>query len=214
MSKSIIQSAVLICLADAVFGMTYGSVSSSYGFSPWVPVTLSILVMAGASEFLFITILASGGGVATGVLAGLLVNARHFPFGMAVRDLLANSRWKFPGCHVMNDEAVMMGLAQETEEIKRFAYWVTGIGIALSWPLSVWLGSVLGRFIPDPKAMGMDAVFPVLMFALTYPALKKRLTRIPAIVGAGIALITVWFVPTGVPVLLALLGLIVRKVIR
>ncbi|GAB1440903.1 hypothetical protein MASR2M36_36880 [Providencia sp.] len=49
--------------------------------------TLSILVLAGASEFLFIGVIFSGGSPISAALAGLLVNSRHIPFSFAVSEL-------------------------------------------------------------------------------------------------------------------------------
>ena len=47
--------------------------------SGWVPFVLSVCVLAGgASEFMFIGIVASGNPLAAAA-AGLLVNARHIP---------------------------------------------------------------------------------------------------------------------------------------
>lgn len=51
-----------------------------------MPFVLSLTVLAGASEFMFIGIVASGGNPLAAAAAGLLVNARHVPFGVTVRD--------------------------------------------------------------------------------------------------------------------------------
>jgi len=56
-----IKAIVLVCLAVGVVGMSYGSLAMAYGFPLWVPFVLSLTVLAGASEFMFIGIVASGG---------------------------------------------------------------------------------------------------------------------------------------------------------
>lgn len=65
----------------------------------------SVSVLAGASEFMFIGIVASGGSPLAAAAAGLLVNARHIPFGVTVRELVGRRALSFIGCHIMNDEA-------------------------------------------------------------------------------------------------------------
>ena len=60
-------------------------------FPLWVPFVLSLTVLAGASEFMFIGIVASGGNPLAAAAAGLLVNARHVPFGVTVRDRWASA---------------------------------------------------------------------------------------------------------------------------
>ena len=42
----------LVCLADGVVGLSYGAISVGGGLPLWVPVLLSIVVFAGASQFL------------------------------------------------------------------------------------------------------------------------------------------------------------------
>ena len=68
-----IKAIFLVCLAVGVVGMSYGSLAMAYGFPLWVPFVLSITVLAGASEFMFIGIVASGGNPLAAAAAGLLV---------------------------------------------------------------------------------------------------------------------------------------------
>ncbi len=107
-----IKAIVPVCLAVGVVGMSYGSLAMAYGFPLWVPFVLSLTVLAGASEFMFIGIVASGGNPLAAAAAGLLVNARHVPFGVTVRDTVGKRGLSFLGCHIMNDESVVFGLSQ------------------------------------------------------------------------------------------------------
>ncbi len=113
LSGDTIKAIVLVCLAVGVVGMSYGSLAMAYGFPLWVPFVLSITVLAGASEFMFIGIVASGGNPLAAAAAGLLVNARHVPFGVTVRELVGTRAASLLGCHIMNDESVVFGLSQK-----------------------------------------------------------------------------------------------------
>ncbi|WP_312203218.1 AzlC family ABC transporter permease [Kosakonia cowanii] len=201
----------LVCLAVGVVGVSYGSLAMAYGFPLWVPLMLSTLVLAGASEFMFIGIVASGGSPLAAAVAGLLVNARHIPFGVTVRELVGKRAAGLLGCHIMNDESVVFGLSQSTPEQRKAAYWLCGLGVALLWPVGVLIGASVGTFLPAPETIGLDAVFPAILLALVLPALKKRTTLIRACSGAALSLATVPFAPVGLPVLLSLLGLLTRK---
>jgi 4-azaleucine resistance transporter AzlC len=206
-----IKAILLVCLAVGVVGVSYGSLAMAYGFPLWVPLALSTLVLAGASEFMFIGIVASGGNPLAAAVAGLLVNARHLPFGVTVRELVGKRTASFFGCHIMNDESVVFGLAQPTPEQRKAAYWLCGIGVALLWPLGVVVGAGVGKLLPAPETIGLDAVFPAILLALVLPALKKKTTLIRATSGAALSLAAVPFAPVGLPVLLSLLGLLTRK---
>ncbi|MCT4711829.1 AzlC family ABC transporter permease [Enterobacteriaceae bacterium H11S18] len=201
----------LVCLAVGVVGVSYGSLAIAYGFPLWLPVISSIIVLAGASEFMFVAIIASGGSPIAAAVAGLLVNARHFPFGIAVRDLVGSRLKSYIGCHIMNDESVVFGLSQKTPEARKAAFWLCGMGVALFWPLGTLLGSAVGKLLPAPETIGLDAVFPTILLALVIPAFKNRTTALRSLAGAAVSLLAIPFTPAGIPVLLSMLGIFARK---
>jgi 4-azaleucine resistance transporter AzlC len=197
----------LVCLADAVVGLSYGAISVSSGFDPWVPVLMSVVVFAGASQFLFTGLVAAGGSMATAVAAALLVNARHLPFGLAIGETLGDGPLRrLVGSHLMTDESVAFTLGQPDAGRRRAAYWTCGIGIFVSWNLAVAAGTAVGRAVRDTDALGLDAAFPAVLLALVLPALRDVATRRAALVGAAVALAATPFLPAGLPVLLGLLG--------
>lgn len=205
------KAIALVCVAVGIVGVSYGSLAMVYGFPLWLPVLASFIVLAGASEFLFIGIIASGGNPFAAALAGLLVNARHIPFGVAVRTLVGSRLTSLLGCHIMNDESVVFGLAQPTPETRQAAYWLCGIGVAIVWPTGTLIGAAVGRLVPSPDRIGLDAVFPAILLALVIPALRDRTTCIRAGSGALLSLLTTPFAPMGLPVLLSLFGLLARR---
>jgi 4-azaleucine resistance transporter AzlC len=205
-----LRDIALACLAVWFIGLSYGAVAVASGFPLWVPAALSVLVLAGASEFLFIGIVAAGGNPIAAALAGLLVNARHLPYGLALPDMTGPGRgWRrLLGSHVMNDESVVFALAQEDLPRKRAAYWACGLGVLVCWPAGAVLGALLGGVIGNTDAFGLDAMFPAVILALIVPALRDRATARAALAGAAIALAAAPFLPAGLPVLLALAGVL------
>ena len=206
-----LRDIALACLAVWFIGLSYGAVAVASGFPLWVPAALSVLVLAGASEFLFIGIVAAGGNPIAAALAGLLVNARHLPYGLALPDMtgpdVTGRGWRrLLGSHVMNDESVVFALAQEDLPRKRAAYWACGLGVLLCWPAGAVLGALIGSLIRNTSAFGLDAMFPAVILALIVPALRDRVTVRAALIGAVIAVATTPFLPAGLPVLLALAG--------
>ncbi|RZL83319.1 MAG: branched-chain amino acid ABC transporter permease [Rhodococcus sp. (in: high G+C Gram-positive bacteria)] len=213
----LLRNIALVCLADGLVGMSYGAIAVGSGLDPWLPVVLSVLVLAGSAEFLFVGIVAAGGSPIAATLAGLLVNARHLPFGLAVGDVLGRGLRRVAGSHLMNDESVVFALAESDPDRRRAAYWACGVGIAVCWPLGALLGAVAGTAIGDPAALGLDAMFPAVLLVLVLPAMRDREVRVPALVGGAVALAATPLLPAGLPVLAALVGLLAgvrRKVLR
>lgn len=205
--RDIVRDVGLVCAAVLVVGVSFGAITVGAGLPAWLPVVLSVLVFAGASQFVFVGLLLAGGDVWAAVAAGLLVNARHLPFGFVVGDLLGSGPVRrLIGCHLMVDESVAFALAQDGELRRRIAYWTSGIALFLSWNVAVLIGAVAGTALSDTGALGLDAAFPAVLLALIVPSLRDRATRRAAMVGVLVALAAAPFVPAGIPVLLALAG--------
>ncbi|MFE6200359.1 AzlC family ABC transporter permease [Streptomyces sp. NPDC057838] len=204
---ALLRDIALVCLAVGVIGVSYGAIAVTSGFPWWFPVLMGALVLAASSEFLFVGILAAGGSPIAALLAGLLVNARHLPFGLAVPDVLGRGWRGILGTHLMNDETVVFALAQDEPQRKRAAYWLCGLGILVSWPAGAASGALLGSVVRDTDALGLDAMFPAVILALILPAMKERSMPRTALAGAAVALVATPFLPAGLPVLLALIAL-------
>jgi 4-azaleucine resistance transporter AzlC len=204
---ALLRDIALVCLAVGVIGLSYGAIAVTSGFAWWFPVLMGALVLAASSEFLFVGIIAAGGSPIAALLAGLLVNARHLPFGLAVPDVLGRGWRGVLGTHLMNDETVVFAIAQDEPERRRAAYWLCGLGILVCWPIGAALGALLGSVVRDTDALGLDAMFPAVIVALILPAMKERTLPRTALAGAGLALAVTPFLPAGLPVLIALAAL-------
>ena len=203
------RNIALICIADAVVGVAFGAITVGAGLPVWLPVLLSVVVFAGAAQFLFVGLIASGGNPIAAVIAGLLVNVRLVPLGFAVGDLLGTS-WarRVAGSHLMVDETVAFALAQPDPDRRCAAYWASGIGLFGCWNVGVLIGAFGGTAVGDTDAFGLDAAFPAVLLALILPSLRDPAPRRAALAGAGVALATAPFLPAGLPVLLALVGVL------
>ncbi|MEU9572336.1 AzlC family ABC transporter permease [Streptomyces massasporeus] len=204
---ALLRDIALVCLAVGVIGLSYGAIAVTSGFAWWFPVLMGAIVLAASSEFLFVGIIAAGGSPIAALLAGLLVNARHLPFGLAVPDVLGRGWRGVLGTHLMNDETVVFAIAQDEPERKRAAYWLCGLGILVCWPVGAALGALLGNVVQDTDALGLDAMFPAVILALIVPAMKERTLPRTALAGAGLALAVTPLLPAGLPVLIALAAL-------
>jgi len=207
----VLSSIVLVCLADGLVGVSYGAVSVTAGLELWVPLTLAILVLAGASEFLFVGILAAGGSPLMAALAGLLVNIRLLPFGLSVQQQLGSGPLSYFGCHLLNDESVVFAVSQPTPAQRKTAFWLCGLGILLMWPLGVYLGGVLGALVEDTAVFGLDALFPAILLALVVPGLKSLRQLTATFSGAALTLLATPFLAAGLPAVLSIAGVYLGK---
>ena len=52
------------------------------------PIVMSLIVFSGAAQFAALTVLTAGGGVVAAIAAGMLMNGRWLPMGLAVGPFL------------------------------------------------------------------------------------------------------------------------------
>ncbi|MFC4584802.1 AzlC family ABC transporter permease [Sphaerisporangium corydalis] len=207
--RGTLRDIALVCLADAIVAAAFGAISVSGGLPVWVPVAMSLLVFAGGAQFAAIGVVLAGGGPVAAVAAAMVLNGRLLPFGFAVADVL-NGRWwtRLIGAHLMTDEAVAFVLRHDDPRKRRAVYWTVGLALFTVWNVAVVLGALGGRGIADTDALGLDAAFPAVLLALVLPSLADKRTRVAALIGAVVAVAATPFLPAGVPVLLALVGLV------
>ncbi|MCY1138566.1 AzlC family ABC transporter permease [Actinoplanes sp. Pm04-4] len=202
-----VRDAVAIAAAMVAVGASFGAIAIAYGLPTWVPFAMSTIVFAGGAQFLAVGLLAAGNPIAA-VFAGLLLNARHIPFGLAIGGAMGAGWRRLIGSHVMTDEVVAFTLAEDDPARRRRTYWLMGITLFTSWNIGTALGVLLGSAVGDYEALGLDAAFPAALIALILPSLRDRATRVVALTGTAVAVVATPFLPAGLPVLCALLGLL------
>ncbi len=101
-----------------------------------------------------------------------------------------------------------MAQAQDDPRQARRAFLVTGVSVWLCWNLGTLVGALVGGGLGDPRALGLDAMFPAAFLALLAPQLRRPGAPVAAVVGAVIAVALVPVAPVGVPVIAALAGIV------
>lgn len=202
----LVRDVALVCVADAIVGLSFGAITVSAGLPVWLPMLLSVVVFGGAAQFTFVAIVASGGNPLAAMFAGLLVNSRLLPMGFAVADVLGKGPRRLVATHLLTDENVAFAVAQKDPARRRAVYWACALALFVCWNIGVVIGAFGGTLLSDPNALGLDAAFPAVLLALLLPQLNSAATRRAALTGVAIALATAPFVPAGIPVLLALVG--------
>ncbi|MDR7303266.1 AzlC family ABC transporter permease [Haloactinomyces albus] len=196
-----------MAVAMSLVGCSLGAIAVSKGIPLWLVTLMAALVFAGGSEFMAVGLISAGAAPITAVVGGLMLNARHFPFGLAIGDVLGRGLLaRLLGSHIMVDEAVAFALAEQDPQRRRRAYWIAGLTVYGVWAPSVLLGGLLGQRVGDPAALGLDAALPAALLALVMPSLRDRPTLRAVVVGAAVAVVATPLLPEGLPVVAALIG--------
>jgi branched chain amino acid efflux pump len=71
-----------------------------------------------------------------------------------------------------------------------------------------------GSSIPDPKSLGLDALFPAFFLALVWSELGDPAARVTAVVATLIAAVLIPIAPPGIPVVAATLAVLAGRAMQ
>ena len=144
--------------------------------------------------------------MAPAVAAGLLLNARFLPMGLAAAPALKGGplRRAVEGQSVVDASWAMAsdGRGGFDREL------LIGATIPqyLGWFAGTLVGALGGDALGDPERLGLDAIFPAFYLALLVGELRDGRALTAALLGGAIALVLLPVAPPGVPIVAASLA--------
>ncbi|WP_214650977.1 AzlC family ABC transporter permease [Brachybacterium halotolerans] len=185
-------------------GVSYGALADGAHLPLWFVLLLACTVLGASSELVFVGAIAGGASPVLAVVGALLLNLRNGLYGVSVARFLPRGATRLLDAHLVNDETAAYGLAQPDAGTGRRAFRVLGVAIAVAWPAGAALGVLLGRSVPDPSSLGLDAVFPAILLAMLIGVVRDLRTGGLALGGAAAAVAVTPVVATGIAPLVAL----------
>jgi 4-azaleucine resistance transporter AzlC len=199
-----LRAGIPVGAAGLLIGISFGVLAQPVMGSV-APVVMSAFLFAGSAQFGSLAVLAAGGGAVPAIVAGLLLNARFLPMGIAYAPSLEGS----PVRRALEGQAVVdASWAMANRGDGRFDRdFMVGATIVqyVCWVSGTALGVAVGDALGDPKDLGLDALFPAFFLALLAPELRDRTYAGVALAAALLALALIPLTPPGVPVLAACL---------
>jgi 4-azaleucine resistance transporter AzlC len=168
-----------IVLGYIPIGFAYGVLAQEAGLSPRNTVLMSLLVYAGASQFIAAGLFASGISPLSIVLTTFVVNLRHLLMSASMAPRL--HRWRKPllaaFAYQLTDETFAVHSAQFALAlpVNRIEVFCVNIVAQAAWVFGGWLGIVGGQVIPDPKPWGLDYALSAMFIALLVLQIKSRI---------------------------------------
>lgn len=194
-----IPLAVATCLLGISFGVLARPVMGTVA-----PIVMSAIVFAGSAQFAALAVLAAGGGAPAAVAAGMLLNARYLPMGIALGPSLRGGplrRMAFG--QTMVDASWAMANRGFGRFDPDFMAAATAPGYVL-WIVGTAIGVFAGELLGDPERLGLDALFPAFFLALLVEETHRgRLAVVVAAAAVVIALALAPITPPGIPVIVA-----------
>lgn len=210
------RAALPLALATVALAISFGMLARSLGWGTLAPVVFSIVAFSGSAQFAVAAVLGAGGGATAAIIAAVLLSARFLPMGIAVAPYLKGG----PLRRALEGQTVVdASWALASRGGGRFdREYMIGATIpqAVAWIGGTMIGVFMGDVAGGGERLGLDVIFPAFFLALLIDELKNggKRAALVATLAAILALVSIPFVPPGVPVLLgscAVLMAVVRK---
>lgn len=159
-------------------GTVFGFLFVQAGGAWWLAICSSLLVYAGAAQYMMIPLLAAGMSIPSIALATLIINSRHVFYGLSLLNRLPRSRWQ--RCYVifgLTDEtySLITTLPDGTDE--RNMLWVTLLNQGW-WVLGTAFGALIGAQA-KVTLVGLDFALVALFCVLTVEQWRTRKSSAP-----------------------------------
>ncbi len=182
-----IREALPLAVPAIPFGLVLGVIIAE---TPEVPNLIgwlgSSFIFGGAAQLTVVTLLGTGTAVAAAV-GGLVVNARHFMYSMALAPgFKAQPKWfRWLAPYVLIDQtfALVMLNDKRLEDPVGFRAYFLGAGAFfwVKWQITTGTGILLGATVPE--SWSLDFAVPILFLGLVVIGTTRRPAVVAALVG-------------------------------
>lgn len=172
-----------------VLGIGFGVLLEGLGYS-WIwAFLMSLTIYAGSMQYAALDLISGGAGLITCGLMTLMINARHFFYGLSMLDKYQDTGKKRPYLiFALTDETYSLVCTPPPEGVDegRYYLWVSLLDQCY-WVLGSVIGGLLGTIIPFDTT-GMDFAMTALFVVIFVEQWKSAKSHLPALLGLGISL--------------------------
>jgi len=180
-----------ICLGYIPVGLAFGVLAQKAGLRPVEIGLMSLLVFAGSSQFIAVSMLAAGAVPLAIILTAFTVNLRHFLMSSSLALYMGHTSKKLLSlfAYGVTDESFAVNLFRFRQggwDVKR-ALCVNHIA-NLAWVTSTLLGGYGGKLIPE-GAFGIDYALNSMFICLLVFQLRGKKYVVTALLSGGLAVL-------------------------
>jgi 4-azaleucine resistance transporter AzlC len=165
-----VKDCVPTLLGYLSIGFAAGVVGNTSGLSIAEIALMSALLYAGSGQFIAAGMIAASSSVSAIIFTIFFINLRHLLLSAALAP-------QFKRLTVWNNLVIGSQLTDETFGVamnrvasgKTLGYkWMLGLNVTayLNWLLATIAGGLLGKWIPNPEAFGLDFALPAMFIGL------------------------------------------------
>ncbi|PID41031.1 MAG: branched-chain amino acid ABC transporter permease [Proteobacteria bacterium] len=194
-----------ICLGYLPIGMAFGVLAQKAGLTPLQIGMMSILVFAGSSQFIAVSMISAGASAVAIITTTFVVNLRHVLMSSALAVYLGAAHRGLLALYAygVTDESFAVNLPRFNAR-----NWSLGRALVvnqaanLTWFFSTVTGGIGGRFIPE-GALGIDYTLIAMFICLLIYQIKKWIHLLTAVIAGVTALVLALVIPGNTYIVIA-----------
>ena len=207
-----------ICLGYLPIRMAFGVLAQKAGLTPLQIGLMSIVVFAGSSQFIAVSMLDSGASALAIITTTFVVNLRHVLMSSALSVYLRAAHRKLLALYAygVTDESFAVNLPRfHAGNWSLYKALVVNHAANLTWFVSTVAGGIGGHFIPE-GTLGIDYALIAMFICLLIYQIKKIIPLLTAVIAGLTAVGLALMVPGNTYIVIAsiaaaTLGVIIRR---
>ena len=179
-------------------GIPFGLMLVSAGYPWWLAPIMSVLMYAGAGQYMAVALFSSGASMSVTAITMLLLNIRHIVYGLSlITPFKETGKWKPYLIFALTDEtyALMTSCSVPDGVNPGKFYGAIALMDHSYWILGSFIGAVAGTLIPF-SFDGVDFALTALFAVLLIDQIKKSKDIVPPVIGVIATILAIIFVPS------------------
>lgn len=168
----------------------YGIVAKETGLNLAMTILMSVIVFAGASQFIALSLLANFQSVPTIVITTFIVNLRHLLLSTSIAPQIKSFKlWQkiIFGSELTDESYVLHSTLYKSQKPSAIQNITTSLVAHLSWVLGSILGFTIGSALGDIKVFGLDFSLAAMFIALLVMQIQDKLMVMVALFSGVLA---------------------------
>ncbi|WP_445613633.1 AzlC family ABC transporter permease [Geobacillus sp. YF-1] len=170
-----VQAGVAIAIGYMPIALTFGLLAKTTGLTLAETVLMSVVVFAGASQYIALSLLSVGTGIFEIILTTFVLNIRHFLMSASLNEKAeADALWKKAlYAFGITDETFSVAAMKEGTVSASYMFGLIMMAYG-SWVVNSGIGYAVGASLPESLQESMSVALYAMFIGLLVPALKKE----------------------------------------
>ncbi|KYD28712.1 AzlC family ABC transporter permease [Geobacillus sp. B4113_201601] len=170
-----VQAGVAIAIGYMPIALTFGLLAKTTGLTLAETVLMSVVVFAGASQYIALSLLSVGTGIFEIILTTFVLNLRHFLMSASLNEKAeADALWKKAlYAFGITDETFSVAAMKEGTVSASYMFGLIMMAYG-SWVVNSGIGYAVGASLPESLQESMSVALYAMFIGLLVPALKKE----------------------------------------